>query len=211
MAERSLCKLFCPDSEIVGLLELRGGIIRLSCWSASNSTLVRSRERARPNSVRRPNHLNRHSACQLVDRKREIFEVRMAVLRANFEMEQENIQQSISESELIKRNCCGQKTDGARAGGPFQRAVSRIGRNRRQLGSRGGYKPRSIGPKNHFSTMPVSQVSPDLLHAAPHSRAQCERSLERYPRVKEQNLYTRLLLRSQAYLAARLCRASARW
>ncbi len=42
-------------------------------------------------------------------------------------------------------------------------------------------------------------------------RAQFVLFLELYPRVKEQNLYTRWLLRSRAYLAARLFRASARW
>jgi len=42
-------------------------------------------------------------------------------------------------------------------------------------------------------------------------RAQFVLFLELYPQVKEQNLYTRLLLRSRAYLAARLFRASARW
>ena len=41
-------------------------------------------------------------------------------------------------------------------------------------------------------------------------RAQCGQFLERYPQVKEQNLYTRSLLRSQAYRAARRCRASVR-
>ena len=43
----------------------------------------------------------------------------------------------------------------------------------------------------------------------PH--AQFAQFPEQYPRVKEQNLYTRLLLRSQAYPVARLCRASALW
>src|ERR1700730_18293085 len=41
-------------------------------------------------------------------------------------------------------------------------------------------------------------------------RAQFVQALGQYARVKEQNLYIRLLSRSRAYLAARLCRASAR-
>jgi len=36
-----------------------------------------------------------------LERKRRIFEARTAALRAEFEMEQERIQQSISESELL--------------------------------------------------------------------------------------------------------------
>jgi hypothetical protein len=42
-------------------------------------------------------------------------------------------------------------------------------------------------------------------------RAQFVQFLQRYSHMKEQNLYTRLLLHSLASLAARLCRASARW
>ena len=42
-------------------------------------------------------------------------------------------------------------------------------------------------------------------------RAQFVLFLERYPQVKVQNLYIRWLLRSQAYSAAQLFRASARW
>jgi hypothetical protein len=42
-------------------------------------------------------------------------------------------------------------------------------------------------------------------------RAQFVLFLEQFPQAKEQNLYTRWLLRSRAYLAARLFRASARW
>ena len=42
-------------------------------------------------------------------------------------------------------------------------------------------------------------------------RAQFGKFLERYPQVREQNRCIRWLSRFQAYLAARLCRASARW
>jgi circadian clock protein KaiC len=37
-----------------------------------------------------------------LERKRQLFEARMAMLRAEFEMEQERIQQSISESESVE-------------------------------------------------------------------------------------------------------------
>ena len=39
-----------------------------------------------------------------LERNRQIFEARMALLRAEFEMEEEKIQQSISESDLIQQN-----------------------------------------------------------------------------------------------------------
>ena len=66
---------------------------------------------------------------------------------------------------------------------------------RRRLGPLGSLVPRPNGP----STPPLMP------------RAQFGQFHARYPQVKVQNLCTRLRLRSQAYLAGPLYRASVRW
>jgi hypothetical protein len=58
---------------------------------------------------------------------------------------------------------------------------------------------------------PPTDVSADSRNALRDARTRAVLSLLQFPQVKGQNLYTRLLLRFRAYLAARLSQASAQW
>src|ERR1035441_718928 len=69
-------------------------------------------------------------------------------------------------------------------------------------------QPRDRGREEVKETfMALNTELTELLKAG----AQFAQFLEPYPQAKEQSLYIRSLLGSQAYRAARLCRASARW
>ena len=66
-------------------------------------------------------------------RKRQIFESRAAMLRAEFESEQEKLQQSISESELIQAELVQDSTEMARSrttgsSGDEKKGRAKIGR-----------------------------------------------------------------------------------
>ena len=91
-------------------------------------------------------------------------------------------------------------------------------------GGRDGFRSKQISsPRNHFPAVDSERlrlwkISKETLLARytgitelMKPRAQFVQFLGRYPQAKEQSQYIRSLLRSQAYRAARLCRASARW
>ena len=73
-----------------------------------------------------------------LDRKRQIFEARMTMLRAEFEVEEETIQQSISESKLLDKETLLQdrRADGPEPGSGQIRITKKVGERASRLRKR---------------------------------------------------------------------------